>query len=162
MPGKHNAGGCGCCGEEYPDCWGCPMATHIILTNLLVSCVSPASTIDLSGTYALDESYQTGCLAEGVGDFPLFPECGIYLFRTIAITASTVKDAGLYKMYIGFSNIGIASAGFRSEAHDFRLEILDTEPCPTGAVSIPFIGTVNSGLTDPLGISVPTCEIVFP
>lgn len=82
MPGKHNAGGCGCCGGTPSECWLCNQPTAIVVTF-------SGSCCDGSGTYLINATCDPTTTSPGKRSvsFGAINECNYCPFITTAGTS---------------------------------------------------------------------------
>ena len=97
MPGKHNAGGCGCC-DAGPPCFnGCPEPESVIISNSNYNDSCTASNPD--GTYALGED---GDCADNLGTVDTATCTGEYDTVAFGINLSIFYGTGpnFYQMTV--------------------------------------------------------------
>jgi hypothetical protein len=157
VPGKHNAGGCGCCGGG-PECFdGCPVAESLILSgsDLHDGC-SPA---DIDGTYALDPD---ACLTElTAGETGLTGDCTIDYdnFSVNMIIFLSITGGGNYKMSV---EITVVYQKFPNSWSQQDIWLKEQSTCPTGTHTLTLDSTAKSAGTDPGYVAPTTVQLVFP
>lgn len=162
MPGKHNAGGCGCC-DQGPDCFrNCLRPTHAVLTNAnTTNGCEVENSDDLNGTYALSFPSGTPCLHESI----IYSEtCTNYSNEyKVTLTVFLENTSGYWQVNVTIRYDGLEGGSSRFEQNNYYIE--GAGACPTGTHPITFVsqGTGSSGFPLPPIIgSSPDVSLIFP
>lgn len=180
MPGKHNAGGCGCC---LPNCWGCPLATGIVMSGQAM--LSGCSPTNYNGTWLTSDADQIiACYFEwpktGSPNHPYYYPTGCSTsYTTIGINFELTlsRPSGLSGSYdikfeffaFGFDDNFFGSGQGIKETETFFKTIAFGGGCPTGSIGIPYqsssvsIPPGQSSAGSSTGITPPSSvNVVFP
>lgn len=159
MPGKHNAGGCGCCDEEIScfdgDCVGTTLDSLILSGSDINNGCSPD---DIDGTYAL----LTDSCADEISEFR--SSCSGYYGDF-----SAVMDVGIQKI-VGPTPYRVTVEIFAQYANPGPLDswgetdlwIYESASCPSGTVTLTHdSNSSGGGGPDPGYVRPSTVQVVL-